>query len=625
MTKNKKNNSDFKGSDIEIIPSDQSNQTIDLSNQNNVEPIDDNAVSISRDRVQVKKSGNLVIGNLNLMLNPLKKRWQQHYSRNIWHLIADIFLVFIIITLIFFLYLINNRDGSKIISLSIKNNIETSAGSYNSFELDYKSNSEISGVTAQVIFPENFIIESVSPGNLYDDNTKTFNLGNLEKNSFGKIKINGFVWGEVNDQQNIFFKFNCSKCGKNGINNSLYYNIEKPAISNSLQVEDNVFLDSEFKGTLNIVNNTNQKLENIRVTLGSDVEIKKSNLSLENGEIIINQISSGEELNLEFEALCKRGENISIIPSFNFNLFDNNLNFTGVEKVISVKKPGLNISIISEDELINQDLLASYKINYNNKEKVTIKNIKLTILSANPNFSVESLKIDDNLKGVSLVGNTIIINDLLENEFSSIPFKVIFDRRQNNPNQELSLKINLQYDLDGQTIKYTSYSNKSKIASKATASALAYYYSPQGDQLGVGPLPPSVNMATNYWIFLEVSSIGNDLENFVLTADLPENIYFSDNKRVLDGKLLYGEVSKRMTWEIEKLSGDSSRYRANFEITLIPEESDLGKVPILLNNIKFTAKDSFTDQELKQNLANINANIKNDKFSSDKGQVVDIR
>ena len=132
-------------------------------------------------------------------------------------------------------------------------------------------------------------------------------------------------------------------------------------------------------------------------------------------------------------------------------------------------------------------------------------------------------------------------------------------------------------------------------------------------------------MATNYWVFLEFNNIGNDLENLSLTANLPDNVYFSDNKRVLDGKLIYSEITKRLVWEVSDLKGGSSNFRANLELSLIPGSSDLGKVLNLMENIKLTVYDKFTKESLELNLKDISTKLEYDHLSSGSGQVVKIK
>jgi hypothetical protein len=627
MANNKNNKkpdvSEVKPGEIEIISPENSNKEksqIIVQSSNN-----DNVVNIDRDGIQVKESGNLVIGSLNLILNPLKKRWKRDYSGNIWHLVADAFLLLIIIGLIIFIFITNNWTTSRLVSLNISSNNEGLSGAITSFELDYKSNKEVSNASVQIMLPENFILESVSPNNFYNKDFQVFDLGELEKNSSGKIKINGLVWGNPGDQQNITFIFNCSKCGRSGIPTSMSYNIDKVALENHLELDDIIYINSDFTGKIKLKNNTNKKIDNIKISLGEDINIEKSNFSLEKNKIIINKIEGGEELEISFLAHPKKEDTLLLKPEFEISLLNNTLSFLGEEKKVEIKNPGLGIKLSRGSESVKENDWLSYVLNYNNQEAETVKNVKISVSSANPNFSIASLNISDYSQGTKLSGNTIIIDDLIKDESGKLNLEVLFDRRQNISNQELFLKVNLEYEIDSQIVEYTTYSNKNKVVTRTMASASAYYYSPQGDQLGVGPLPPAVDMTTNYWVFLEFSSLGNNLENLSLTAELPQNVYFSNNKRVLDGSLIYGEIGKRIIWEIERVNGNNTKYRANFEITLIPDEGDLGRVVNLLENIKITAYDNFTGQEINQNLPNISSNLINDKLSSGNGVVRIIR
>lgn len=608
---------------LDIIPP---NNNISGINSTIIEPSEsDNAVSIDKERVNVKRSGNLVVGNLNLVLNPIRKRNEKYYKENIWHLVADVFLVLLIAALVLFLFLFNKTKNRDNISLSVKpSSEEIVAGSLITFELGYKSNIEANNSFVNVLLPENFIIESVSPNNLFDSVNNSFNLGNLNINSNGKIKINGLVQGDINDHQTISFNFNCTQCGRNGFNNSYIYNIEKQVIELSADVSKNLYLNAEFDGKLLIKNNSNNIIENIKINFGNDIEVKESDYPIEKGEMIIDNLAAKEEKTIDFMAIPKKEGNIVIIPKINLNSFEKEFALLGQEFSATVKSPSLNLSINSDKKNIMSGERIKYSINYKNEGTESLKNIQVNLISGNPNFSVSSVNVD-NLKNAKINNNSLIIYDLLPQESGSINLEALFDQRQVNPNQELFLKANLEYQIADQIIKYSLNSEKNKMVSQVSALAGAYYYSPQGDQLGVGPLPPAIDMATNYWIFLEFNNSGNDLENFSLTAELPENVYFSDNKRVLDGGLIYGEIGKRLIWEISEMSGGTNKYRASFEVTLIPEKDDLGKVLNILENIKFTVNDKFIGQELSGNLKNIDTNLESDKLSSGKGRVINIR
>ncbi len=620
MKKNKKvSNSQLNNDDLEIIPPNTSQIIIENDNTN------DNAVCIDKDKVQVKKNGNLVVGNVNLILNPFKKRNSKYYQDNIWHLIADMFFVLLVIVFIVFIVFVNKKFTKDNVSLNISvSDDKLSSGSEVSFYLDYQANIDTDNSFVKVALPDNFVIKSVSPCNYFNTSTNTFNLGNLKKNSNGQIKITGSVWGELNDRQMISFNYICSQCGQEGISNYLFYDISQPILEATLITEDIVYVGSEFKGVLKLTNNSDNPIEKATIDLGPNIEIEESDLDIKDNVFIVKEMVGGESQEINFSAILKTEDSIDITPEINVNILGNIYSFLGSSTVLNVEKPNLTVTLTNDQNNVNLNEKISYTLNYKNEETTTAKNIKITLSSGNSNFSLNPVKVISNLKNTQIDGNVITINDLVADESGSIVLETSFDQRKVKANQSLTLKASIEYRLDGQIITYNINSNENKLISRVYATSNAYYYSPQGDQLGVGPLPPAVNMTTSYWIFLEFNNTGNDLKNFVLTAELPDNVYFSDEKRVLDGQIIYGEIGKRLAWEISNMVGGSNSYQANFKVNLIPSESDFGTIPNLLENIKFTVTDVFTGQELSGQIENINTNLKNDKLSSGQGRVIRI-
>lgn len=153
-------------------------------------------------------------------------------------------------------------------------------------------------------------------------------------------------------------------------------------------------------------------------------------------------------------------------------------------------------------------------------------------------------------------------------------------------------------------------------------SSAGYYYSPQGDQLGIGPLPPIVNRQTNYWIFWQIEKFNQDLKDFTLTAQLPENIIWTGRKTLLAGNLKFGQETQRVVWAIDHINQKSGPYRVGFEISLIPSQDDLGKVLNLLTSIQYQAADKSGQQIIKNSLNNITTNLTDDQLASGQGKVV---
>jgi hypothetical protein len=615
---NKKNKKENDG--IEIIPPETNNKTsIESSNEND-------SVDIKKDQIKVKKSGNLVIGNMSLSLNPVKNLGRNYYQKSIWHLIANIFLLFLIILLIIFLLLSSKKSSDKAIELEIvNNNKNVIAGDLNSFNLNYKANDTLNECSISASWPENFVLESVSPNNLFESKNNTFKLGDLKPGFNGEIKVNGFIFGEKNDQQLISFHFNCDECPENGLASTLSYNIDKMALEAYMDINEAIYLNSETQASLFLKNNSKKDFENIKMNLGPNIKITKSNFKIEDEYLLIEEIKAEEEIKIDFWLIAQKEGEGSIDPSFDFTLLDNHFSFKGDKKYIVVKNPELKIDISTNQEIVKKDDNINYILEYENKEKESIRDIKISFYSANSNFSLNSIKANGEINNGHIEKNTINIYNLLEGESSSINLSALFERRQIRSEQEIFLGAEIEYKIGEQNLKYRLNSNKSKVISEISASAQAYYYSPQGDQLGVGPMPPAVDMTTSYWIFLDFNNTGNKLKNFVLTAELGENVYFTGNKRVLDGFLIYGDIGKKIVWEIENINGGSNNHQASFEVDLMPEKKHLGKVLNLMKNIKITTKDSFTNKDLEINLDNVNTKLENDKLSSGEGKIINIR
>jgi hypothetical protein len=155
-------------------------------------------------------------------------------------------------------------------------------------------------------------------------------------------------------------------------------------------------------------------------------------------------------------------------------------------------------------------------------------------------------------------------------------------------------------------------------------SSRGFYYSAEGDQLGIGPLPPAVDVPTRYWIFWEIDNLGNDLKDFAMTADLPANVGWTGQKSLLAGDIRYGAISKKIVWNVDDVSRADGSYRAGFEVELIPSAAQVGKIPDLLTNIKYSATDVFANAEISGELSDVTADLKDDPSASGKGTVIKI-
>ena len=129
--KNKNNDFSVKKGNLEVVSKEEDAEKIPTGG----------SVSISRDGLDVKKGGNIIIGSLNIVANPIKKRHEKYYKTSKFHLIADLVLVFAIISLLVAFFVFRNLEPELDVSVEANttNKIITS-GRVETFEIEYENN-----------------------------------------------------------------------------------------------------------------------------------------------------------------------------------------------------------------------------------------------------------------------------------------------------------------------------------------------------------------------------------------------------------------------------------------------------------------------------------------------------
>jgi hypothetical protein len=593
-----------------------------MDNKNEKYSQENGNMHIIPDNNQNKKP-NLNIGTLNVFTKEHKVLGRSRKMR--W--ISDSVLIFIIALSLFLgvSYLIRSYNIGKNIFLEARALSEkVSSGNLETFELDYKNNNQesIYGATIALEFPGNFILDKVLPADIFDPNTNTIDLGDLASGANGKIKISGYVLGEVDAQQFIKFSLNYYKDGfSRKCQNILAYLIEDSVLDFNLSLPTNLYQGVLFSDQLVLHNQGQRDLENIKIVLDKNIEIQNTDnfqgLSFDKNNIYLDKLKINEKIFLNLDLIVKNIQGqfqISIISEANgFKQKD-------LEKEIFVEVPKFKVSIISDQKQMRAGEYLDFKIDYQNNEDDFIQNISLN-LKPIAGFIIKDLKLKDQSRFTQDTYNIYFNDGLASKESGSLNIRVLLQRNKVELNQEAGLLASINYTYQNKLISYPASSSRVKICSSLNVESTAYYYSPQGDQLGAGPIPPMVDVPTNYWIFWSADNFGNNLSSLTMSADLPQGLVWTNNKSILDGNLQYGEISRRVIWTIDNISAQGGEYQAKFELGLIPEEKDIGQILDLLKNIKFSAQDDFCGVQISGTKEKIDTNLKDDNLSSGKGRV----
>lgn len=286
---------------------------------------------------------------------------------------------------------------------------------------------------------------------------------------------------------------------------------------------------------------------------------------------------------------------------------------------LDINNPPLDFDFSEPKPLKSLDELVLLNISFRNNSPVEIKDLKISLLPVDKNFYIDNIKAAQSTSSVEISGQEIIAGDLMARGRQDVSLEVLWKARS-GADKTIKWQAQAEYFVQGQFVKEVFELKDIKIASQLQGKAVAYYHSPQGDQLGSGPLPPLVSLPTNYWVFFNVKSDGA-FRNLVFSAKLAPGVELTDNRSLLAGDFSYNPSLRQIIWTVPEIQAGTDSYRLGFEVQFIPTENQLGKTPVLLSDLKYYAHDPILAEESYYNLNNITTNLDDDRLNRGQGEV----
>lgn len=164
-----------------------------------------------------------------------------------------------------------------------------------------------------------------------------------------------------------------------------------------------------------------------------------------------------------------------------------------------------------------------------------------------------------------------------------------------------------------------------KMKTPVELTAVARYWTDQGDQIGRGPMPPTVGTATRYWITWQISPTTNELSETTITATLPKNVSWTNESSVTVGNpITWNPTTRRISWTIDSLpptAANDQVIAGRFEVSLSPTQNDIGHSPPLLQLTTLHTHDTFTDTYTDTNALSVDTSLPADRRATGKGVV----
>lgn len=304
-------------------------------------------------------------------------------------------------------------------------------------------------------------------------------------------------------------------------------------------------------------------------------------------------------------------------PEITFNPFVPNKKII-TEPLVNPLKQSFSI----EKKVINKDDSVILKTNIKNNSTVEIRNIKLDFISQVDNFIISKIttELDAASQNWQIKNNTISIDKLDPGSDNEVTLKINFQDKGLS-SRLINWRVDSEYQANNQTFKESQVLPEIRVAASLNAQALARYHSQQGDQLGLGPIPPRVGFPTTFWVFFNIKP-EYAFTDFVMSAKISENITITENYSLLAGTLQYSTSSKQIIWRVKELEAGISDYQAGFEVQLIPTTDQVGEFANLVENIKLQAIDKLTGLKIENITPIVTTDLKEDSINRDFGRII---
>jgi hypothetical protein len=151
----------------------------------------------------------------------------------------------------------------------------------------------------------------------------------------------------------------------------------------------------------------------------------------------------------------------------------------------------------------------------------------------------------------------------------------------------------------------TIYSQKidTKVNSKLILNVSGNYN--DGELPNTGPIPLKVGQETTFTLRFNLLNTSNDLKNVVLTSGFPSGIKWKNMMFPQESGFAVNEQTNSVNWMIGNLPAGTGFINpvkvVAFQVGVVPSSSQVSQNIILLNPVKITALDAFTNQPVEFN------------------------
>ncbi|MEI6511102.1 MAG: hypothetical protein WCO25_03610 [Candidatus Uhrbacteria bacterium] len=454
-------------------------------------------------------------------------------------------------------------------------------------------------------FPAHFLLQSVDDKSLADDagvGSKVV-VGTIPVGGTGSVKIRGVMFGPIGGEQTFrsvmtFVHGAKSVAGQKA--DAQTFSPSKSTLQLTLSLPEKILAFQPMNGMLTYKNTG--AIDYPEVTVAPEwpagFTFVSADEPMRDGLFVIPALTAGAEGTTRFVGNVGNATEplaFQFRPSFAFGTDSYELEtLTQAAEVVPLP---IRITHSVENDTVRPGGSANVTVTYENIGDVAVQDLRIFVSSNSPFATMKTVEANFKQSHPELAkvepGQTGTIT-------LSIPLKTSVEQSATRVYENLPFATTASATFDMAELSQATVADSpitTVMTSPLVLSSFGRYATPSGDQIGRGPLPPTVDEETSYWIFWNIRGTTNALRNVRIEGQLGENVAFTGRQTdSVNGGVL--ETGSQIVWTADSLSPtlspDSKIVGVAFEVSLMPTADQIGTAPTLLRNIRVTATDAVT-------------------------------
>jgi len=630
---------------------------------NNQPERDEHGHTIEHGQIDPVAQRRVSIGTLNLFAEPLRRRYEEHYhSRHRFgraHLLLDSILVTIVVGLgLYNIYVYGFApSGTDELPLKLTTQLEPASPSTGGataiyIHYEYAGRLTASNGRVQVKLPNTFEIKRSIPTEGFNGYDVAWNLGDLHPKATGDLTLEGTYWGIIGHPDILVVTATGQLPSSNDTvpqekTSSLTTLLQarRAAIESTLNVPSTIVLNQPTLLSITLTNTSTESVNGLvlKGTTPSTWTTTKTTPSAHDTVWEIGSLSPNAKRTFTIEGNYSR---LPTSPSFFFRLertagtATQELSITRADTTILDPAVELTARIDgTSQEALNPGDSVTATISYRNRGEFPLENMTLAVEPTGEYVDPTTIEATGGTTANGVAqwspDNQPALAQLVPDQGGEVTlrFKLLqsISLVDRSPLQDFLIRVVPRATftipvLPTQAVHWFGTAASLPINSKLTVLAQSRYWTPEGEQIGRGAVPPRVGSTTTYWVTVNVSNTIHDLYKTSVHIPLAPGVRWTGQSSVSAGSpLQFDEETKSLIWTIGRLDhflgARVNAVSAKIQLTITPTESDKGTTVVLTKAFSASGTDAITKTALKAQSPETTTELSKDQKGGGKGVV----